>query len=486
MGTAAPRVKTGSGRAKAAPPGAQPVADASRAIVEAAFAEVPEAPGASSVPEVVHKNRRERAKRRLVDALETRGPYPVPPAIHAELRALAARWAQRAYADAFPEADAFEIRAAEERAVLDAADRGDEEERFAAAERAHRREVERRYGWIEIRGLQLSERVYQDLDISYVPLHVEDRSEVPPPPPKKPGGKRPKNGTAETDAMMAMVRSLDRPRVLATRALAKHERLFLVGGPGSGKSTLLAYLATRAARGKLAADVGWPAERVPFVVLVRSLRALPATVEALASAAGAEVWFLEAALRRGRALLLVDGLDEARPELAGEILPAVAGVVEAYPGTRVVVTTRPAGTLGKEETAFPGFAGVRLVSMSVAEVHTFIEQWCLAAELSLGKPREPAEADASGAADDLKRRVRLRGAIERLAQTPLLCSVLCVVHRFLGESLPERRIALYDAMTNVLLYEWDSGEVPGRRGGDWQAGCTGQACVAGPRRSRDA
>ena len=462
MGTAAPRAKTRTGRAKVAPARVRaavgPEGESHQGIVEAIFVDVPEAPVVhGGVPDLVRRNRRERAKRRLVDALNARGPYPVPEARRAELRMIARRWGQKGFVDAFVEADELEIRSAEERAVLDADARGDEGERFAAAERAYRREVERKYGRIEIRGLQLSERVYQDLEIAYVPLHVEDRSEatVPPPTAKK-KKKKTKNGAANVDAMMAMVHALDRPRVPATRALAKHPRLLLIGGPGSGKSTLLAYLATLAAQGKLAAEVGWEADPVPFVVPVRSLREAPVTVAALASAAGAETWFLKDALARGQALLFIDGLDEAKPEVATQTLSAI----DAYPSTRVLVTTRPVGRAGEEEPGLPGFASVRLVSMTVPEVHTFIERWCLAAELSLGKARAHAEADASAAADDLKRRVRLRGAIERLAQTPLLCSVLCVVHRSLGESILERRIALYEAMTNVLLYEWDRAKFP--------------------------
>ncbi len=78
--------------------------------------------------------------------------------LRGELRALVERWGQKGFEDAFPDADVFEIRCAEERAVLEAAARGDEEARFAAAERAYRREIEARYGQIEIRGLQLSAR----------------------------------------------------------------------------------------------------------------------------------------------------------------------------------------------------------------------------------------------------------------------------------------------------------------------------------------
>ncbi|WP_437924524.1 NACHT domain-containing protein [Sorangium sp. So ce291] len=299
----------------------------------------------------------------------------------------------------------------------------------------------------------------QDLEIAYVPLHVERPSEeLRSSKPKKAAGKKPKAGgtTVDARAANAMLRVLERPRVLATDALVNHPRLLIVGEPGSGKSTLLAYLATRAARGELATPTSRrePAS-IPFLVPVRALQDPPASPEGIAHAVGAEAWFVEAALRRGRALLLIDGLDEARTQVAGKVLPALTATLDAYPGNSVIVTTRPAAAPGQDETAPRGFARARLLPMTRDEVGVFIDRWCLAAELSLNKPREQAEIDARAAADDLKERVRASRAIEKLAETPLLCSVICVVHRFLGQRIPERRVALYEAITNVLLYEWD-------------------------------
>ncbi|AUX24935.1 uncharacterized protein SOCEGT47_054760 [Sorangium cellulosum] len=460
------KVRTGRGkagkaaRAKVMPVGGRAAAESLAALLDGILAAAPESPQAiGALPEVVRRNRRERAKRRLLDALAARGPYPVPEVLRAELRTLVGRWAQKGFEDAFPEADVFEIRCAEERAVLDAAARGDEEARFAAAERVYRRQVEARYGQIEIRGLQLSARVRQDLEIAYVPLHVEEPSEeLRSATPRRAAGKRPKGEATTVDARAAsaMLRALERPRVLATDALVNHPRLLIVGEPGSGKSTLLAYLATRAARGEL--TISTPRREpasIPFLVPVRALQEAAASPEEIARTAGAEAWFVEAALQRGRALLLFDGLDEARTQVAGKVIPALTATLDAYPGTSAIVTTRPAAAPGKGEITPRGFARARLLPMTRDEVGVFIDRWCLAAELSLNKPPGQAEIDARAAADDLKERVRASRAIEKLAQTPLLCSVICVVHRFLGQRIPERRVALYEAITNVLLYEWD-------------------------------
>ncbi|MGK4002901.1 hypothetical protein WMF31_09795 [Sorangium sp. So ce1036] len=193
---------------------------------------------------------------------------------------------------------------------------------------------------------------------------------------------------------------------------------------------------------------------------VRRCLSAPGTPEAIARAAGAEHWFGETALGRGHALLLVDGLDEAPTEVAGKVLPALTALLDAYPGNHALATTRPAGAPGNDEAAPRGFARARLLPMTREEVGLFVDRWCLAAELSLSKPHAQAEMDARTAADDLKERMRASRAIEKLAQTPLLCSVICVVHRFLGQRIPERRVALYEAITNVLLYEWDRAKFP--------------------------
>jgi hypothetical protein len=443
---AAQRSKTRTGRAKTVSAAAPIVSvEGPRATPEetlvAIFAELPEAARPSGgEPEVVRRNRRERARRRLLEALASRGPHPVPEARWDEVRVLARRWAQKDFGDAFAEAAEFEIRCAEEREVLDAKN---ETARLAAAERAYLRGVVERYGRIEIRGLQLSARVHQDLEIAYVPLHVE---EAAPPAAEKHKGERAVKG--------AVWRAMLRSRVPVASAVANHPRLLVVGGPGSGKSTLIAYFATRAARGELAKELGWDKEPVPFVIPVRALREAPVSVASLASAAGAEPWLLEASLRSGRALLMIDGLDEARREVAPALLPALASILETHEGTRLLVTSRPDGApSGKPAPA--GCARVELTAMSREEVSTFIEKWCLAAEQSVGKADAVARADATNAAQDLEERVRSRRPIEKLAQTPLLCSVICIVHRFLGQQIPERRVVLYEAITNALLYEWD-------------------------------
>ncbi|MGA2146137.1 MAG: NACHT domain-containing protein [Bryobacteraceae bacterium] len=393
-----------------------------------------------SLPDVVFNNRRNRAYGRVLDALVSRGAPAIPTDLRRSLESMIEAWSNQAFDDAFQPIQQFEIQCARERDLVVAEQSGDPRKVLEVREKEYRRRVVDRFGSIELRGIQLNHRVILDLNEVYVPLHLEELA-----PTAKDGRRR-------------IVRSGTQSRRLIAEVLGKSGRIFLIGAPGSGKSTLVSFLASHCALGMH--RLSWPERALPFVITVRELKDAALRPEWLASQLGIASELVKAALSEKRAVLLIDGLDEAPEELRGQLTVALSQFARDYPEIPVVVTSRPAGAPGEVESCLPGFRAFRLADLTNDEVGDFIDKWCLAAERSARSDSSEAHNQATAAAADLKSRIDRSRPVQRIAVNPLLATILCVVHRFLGRTIPEHRVTLYEKCTDALLYEWDRAKFP--------------------------
>jgi hypothetical protein len=404
-----------------------------------------------SIPPVILENRRARARDRLATALVTRGSPSVPEPLAADLKRLVRDWAQTGFDDGYEAVLRFEIRCAQAYELVVARESGDPAAILAALETDYRRQLSERYGRIELRGLQTSHRVTQELRSVFVPLHIAD--------PLLETGK---------DGEIRINPSLGQRRPIA-EVLAGTERLLLIGAPGSGKSTLIAWLASGLASGLAAGTaggegsdgIGLPADLLPLVLAARSLKDGALSRVLLARETGCDPDLLSHILDAGRAFLMLDGLDEAPPPLRRALIDSVSAFLARERRVRALLTSRPIGRKDDLAEGLDGFAVHELGDLTQSEVGAYIDRWCLAAELSLGKERPQAEREAGVAAEDLKGRIARSRPIQRIAVNPLLATILCVVHRFLGHSIPEHRVTLYEKCTDVLLYEWDRAKFSG-------------------------
>src|SRR5262249_23787703 len=126
-------------------------------------------------------------------------------------------------------------------------------------------------------------------------------------------------------------------------------------------------------------------------------------------------------------------------------------LLDVYPGNQWLITSRPSAVREDWLTA-DGFAELALTPMSRDDVAAFVARWHAA-----------ARAGASGA--DLERldgyertlldAVLTKPDLGRLATNPLMCGLVCALHRDRRGYLPHGRQELYDAALSMLLARRD-------------------------------
>jgi hypothetical protein len=239
-------------------------------------------------------------------------------------------------------------------------------------------------------------------------------------------------------------------------------RVLLRGEAGAGKTTLMWWLAAHTASGTLGPELTDLNGLVPFVVPLRSLRAQGVgfpTPRRLADAArlvadeAPEGW-ARRVLDAGRGLLLIDGLDEVPQEDRSDARQWLGDLLSAFKDLRCLVTVRP---LAVEEDwlDFVDFGELRLLPMRDSDIQAFVKAWHNTARLA-----RSVSADDRDRLFDLERELQDRFAsvptLRNLARTPLLCAVICALHRRRGGLLPTSRTALYKAALEMLLGGRDS------------------------------
>jgi len=265
---------------------------------------------------------------------------------------------------------------------------------------------------------------------------------------------------------------------VALRAvLPQHRKLFIEGQPGAGKTTFLKLVASCLARDGLGIEchesVPWRkhhlgldsgAPPTPIFLKVADLVPLLNT-NSRPGCRDDRFWFIELLetrnknstgfpsrdywidqLERGRALLLVDGLDESGDERIRErVLEILHDACEHWGESRIVVSSRPIQAQSLEEM---GFHHTVIESFGDEEITRFIDQWIAALYEddpgdTPGKEGEEYRNSLLSAIVDLPR-------IKRLATNPVMLTCLCVVHWNEGR-LPEGRARVYKAVIRWLI-----------------------------------
>ncbi|MFD7603129.1 NACHT domain-containing protein [Streptomyces mirabilis] len=250
-----------------------------------------------------------------------------------------------------------------------------------------------------------------------------------------------------------------RTSVKVEQALASCDRLILRGPAGSGKSTLVQWLALNAARQSFGPELADFNRCVPFVLRLRSFNmpeGLPLPEDFL-TASGvplrAPQGWVEELLETGRALVLVDGVDEVPPRLRSRTEHWLKSLITAFPRARYVVTTRPSA-VPQDWLAAQGFAVHTLLPMERDGIRAFIRHWHDAVRREC--PQDAARESLDRYEASLNQAVTTRRDLGRLATNPLMCALLCALNRDRRMQLPRARKELYDAALDMLLVRRDT------------------------------
>ncbi|MFE0458469.1 NACHT domain-containing protein [Kitasatospora sp. NPDC058965] len=324
--------------------------------------------------------------------------------------------------------------------------------RDAEFEEEYGRTIDKEHGRLRIFGLPQAKP--WDLGTAYLSLQMLHLSAAP---------------AGLSDTAERALHPAPRGRV---EAMLKDRRRVLLRGPaGSGKTTLLQWLAVNAVRGGLTGELAGLNRRVPFLLRLRTmfqrdnLDPHPAEFLGLDRSPIADSQppgWAERVFTAGRAILLVDGLDEipqARREAAGEWLTEL---LDRHPDCFSLVTVRPSGVPAQWLRGLR-FEELLLCPMDEWDRNLFVERWHKAAlEAEQAAADRPSQAEL----DALERRFRdtrqaLTQALKQspelaeLTDSPLLCAMVCALHREWEGGLPERRMEVYDAALEMLLLRRD-------------------------------
>jgi hypothetical protein len=238
--------------------------------------------------------------------------------------------------------------------------------------------------------------------------------------------------------------------------LNRRERVVLavLGPPGSGKSTLLAHAARRNARGG----------RVPILLALRGhaglivsspAPSLPSVIRSAVSGmpGGVPDGWWERQLRRGRCLVLLDGLDEVTVDPDRRAVTRwVQDQIDAYPGNHFVITSRPYGYKG---LVIPQADVLAIRPLTAEQVATFLNRWYLAAARHRTGARSTGELRATRILAEeesgrLLSLLRAHPALDDLTVNPLLLTMIAIAHQYKG-ALPGSRADLYGEICHVML-----------------------------------
>jgi predicted NACHT family NTPase len=255
-------------------------------------------------------------------------------------------------------------------------------------------------------------------------------------------------------------------RVEGLKAVLDKQQLMILGRPGAGKTTFLKRLAIECLNGNFLAD------RLPIFVTLKEFAETEGQPGILEFVAGLvippnppskggnriEVPLLKGdlggspitrsihnsaltqILDSGKALVLLDGLDEVMEQDHDRVIREIREFAERYSQNHIVITCR----IAAREYIFQQFTEVEMADFDDDQIQSFADKWF--------KTKEKNPESTTG--EMFWKELESRKPVKELAANPLLLTLLCLEFDN-SSAFPQSRSELYDRALNVLLSKWD-------------------------------
>ncbi|MBD2521217.1 NACHT domain-containing NTPase [Nostoc sp. FACHB-133] len=228
-------------------------------------------------------------------------------------------------------------------------------------------------------------------------------------------------------------------RVSGLEVVRRYSKLMVLGKPGAGKTTFLKYLAMQCIEGKFQAN------RVPLFITLKDFAEAPKKpdilkfiVQVLSSCGVLHTSVaVEKLLKQGKALVLLDGLDEVREEDTKRVLRQIREFSDLFHNNQFVITCR----IAAKEYTYESFTEVEMADFDEKQIAIFAQNWF--------QLTDPVKSQR------FIQKLKENKPIQELASSPLLLTLLCLVFGDSGD-FPANRSELYQEGLDVLLKKWDA------------------------------
>jgi len=231
--------------------------------------------------------------------------------------------------------------------------------------------------------------------------------------------------------------------IAGDKVLEKDNNLMVVGKPGAGKTTYLQHIVIKCNDGLL------QPHRIPVLIKLRDFVRDGRQFEYCLKRYLCWQWRLssddtERVLKDGKALILLDGLDEVTGTDGEAIVEQIEYFARTYPQNQLIVTSRTQ----PQELGFGYFEYVEVDNFNQEQVKDFADRWFKAITSDTQEGQEKAKQFLD------KLYLPENHQFRELAITPILLSLTCSVFYYRGKFYSQRS-KLYQEAIELLLERWD-------------------------------